>query len=225
MMTMAQHTHPATTQGGHPDAEAGSPDPGDGTRASGRPRDPDTERSILTATQDLLVESGYPGTTIAAVASRARCSKAAIYRRWTTKTDLVIAAVRALQIPVTMPDTGALRSDLLEAAMHFADDDSRAGAVLASLLGELGRDADLREAAYRTIGGPPVAVLVAVIERWIARGAIPADVPVDLIANIIPTAAFGSVTLRRRALPATTITDLIDAVLLPALRPGSADPS
>lgn len=193
-------------------------EPDDPPKPAGRPRDPDTERSILTATQDLLIETGYPGTTIAAVAARAHCGKSAIYRRWRTKVELVVAAVRALQVPSELPDTGDLRADLLAAAMHFADSDSRSGSVLASLLGELGRDAELREAAYRTIGGPPVATLVAVIERWIERGIVPPGVPVNLVANIIPTAAFGSVTLRQRALEPEAITDLVDFVLLPALR-------
>jgi AcrR family transcriptional regulator len=186
-------------------------------RAGGRPRDPEVERSILTATQDLLVEHGYGAMTIAAVAARAHCGKSAIYRRWPAKTDLVVAAVRALHTTAALPDTGSLREDLRATARHYADSDPRSAGVLASLLSELGRDPELRDAAYRAIGEPPVAALVAVIERWIARGAIPPDVPVQLIAGIIPTAAFGSVSLRRRALDPDTIDALVDAVILPAL--------
>ena len=40
---------------------------------------------------------------------------------------------------------------------------------------------------------------------------------VEVIAGIIPTAAFGSVTLRRRALDADAVAELVDYVLLPAL--------
>jgi AcrR family transcriptional regulator len=190
-------------------------------KTTGRPRDPEVERSILTATQDLLISNGYPGATIAEVARRARCSKAAIYRRWETKADLVVASVRALQVAPALPDTGDLREDLLAAAMHFAGADERSGAVLASLLGELGRDPELYDVAYRAVGRPPVAALIAVIERWIERGVVPADVPVPLIAGIVPTAAFGSVTLRKRPLDPETVTDLVDAVMLPALRAGT----
>ena len=45
----------------------------------GRPRDLELESRILSATQDLLIEIGYGGTTIAAVAERAHCGKSAIY--------------------------------------------------------------------------------------------------------------------------------------------------
>lgn len=187
------------------------------TPTTGRPRDPDVERSILAATQDLLIENGYAGTTIAAVAARARCSKAAIYRRWEAKADLVVAAVQTLHATAELPDTGVLRDDLLAAAMHFAGADVRSARVLASLLSEIGRDSELYEAAFRAIGRPPVEALIAVIERWIERGVIRPDARVSLIAGIVPTAAFGSVALRQRPLEPQAVEELVDYVLLPAL--------
>lgn len=188
---------------------------------SGRPRDPQVERSILAATQDLLVEGGYSATTIAAVAARARCGKSAIYRRWRTKPDLVVAAVLAAQRSYDAPDTGSLRGDFLAAAMHFADAGDRAADLLARVLSEIGRDPELYRAARASIGEPPVAMLVEVIERWIRRGVVSADVPVGLIADIVPTAAFGSVVLRQRGLPSQNIVDLVDHVVLPALSVGA----
>lgn len=188
------------------------------SRTAGRPRDPGVESAILSAVQSLLIENGYAGTTIAAVAQRAHCGRSAIYRRWETKAELVVAAVRALQVATDAPDTGTLRGDLLAAALHFADDDERTAGVLASILSEIGRDDELREVAYRVIGGPPVAVLTSVIERWRDRGEVRADAPVAVIAGIVPTAAFGSVSLRRRALEPEAVTELVDQVILPALR-------
>ncbi len=187
-------------------------------KPTGRPRDPGVEASILAAVQDLLIESGYSGTTIGAVADRARCGRSAIYRRWETKAELVVAAVGALQIAADVPDTGTLRGDLLEAAMHFARADDRTALVLASILSEIGRDEELRDVAYRVVGGPPVAALTAVIERWIERDEVRADAPVALIAGLVPTAAFGSVSLRRRALEPDAVVQLVDEVVLPALR-------
>ncbi len=75
------------------------------------------EIAILRATLELLAESGYDQLTIDAVAARARCSKATIYRRWPDKAALVITAVRrhAGQPGIAAPDTGSLRSDLCAA--------------------------------------------------------------------------------------------------------------
>ncbi|MFF9564621.1 TetR/AcrR family transcriptional regulator [Leifsonia sp. NPDC014704] len=183
----------------------------------GRPRDLELESRILSATQDLLIEIGYGGTTIAAVAERAHCGKSAIYRRWETKADLIVAAVRASQPRSTPPDTGSLRGDLLAAALHFAGSDERSGRVLASLLSAIGGDPALYEAAYREVGQPPVQALAAVIERWMAEGTVRKDVPAGLIAGIVPTAAFGSVVLRKQYLDREAVTELVDHVLLPAL--------
>ena len=60
---------------------------------AGRPRDPQVDAAIRTATLDLLVEEGYQATTIQAVARRAGVSAPSIYRRWPNKAQLVEAAV------------------------------------------------------------------------------------------------------------------------------------
>lgn len=183
----------------------------------GRPRNPNVDRAILDAAQDLLLERGYAGTTVAAVAERARCGKSAIYRRWPGKADLVVAAVLISQVPAVLPDTGSLRGDLVAAAMHFSGRDDRSARVLASMLTALGDDDELRATASREVGRPPVAAIAAVIERWIERGVVPATAPVALLAGIIPTAAFGSVVLQRRYLDESAVTELVDAVVIPAL--------
>ncbi|WP_197512088.1 TetR/AcrR family transcriptional regulator [Tessaracoccus coleopterorum] len=70
--------------------------------------------AILTATVDELRESGYAALTMDAVARRAGTGKASIYRRWTSRAELVQEAVyRLVPSPGDLPDTGTLRGDLL----------------------------------------------------------------------------------------------------------------
>ena len=183
----------------------------------GRPRDPSLDDRILTATRALLVEQGYAGMTLDGVAAAAGCGKSAIYRRFDGKAQLVVAAVKQLQAPWPVPDTGSLRDDLLACAMHYARADEQASAVLARLLAELGRDPELYDVAYQTIGRPPVAALISVIDRAKERGDARDDAPTELIAGIVPSVAFGSVTLQGRSLEPATIERLVDDVLLPAL--------
>src|SRR5271169_179483 len=57
--------------------------------AAGRPRDPRIDASILRAAAELLVEIGYSNVTMAAVAERAGTTKTALYRRWSSKAELV----------------------------------------------------------------------------------------------------------------------------------------
>ena len=164
------------------------------------------------------MERGLAGTTVDAVAQAAGSGKAAVYRRWPSKTDLVIAAVRALYDPPEVPDTGTLRGDLVACALNYARADDRSARVLASLLGEIPRDPALRRAAYEAIGEPASAVISAVMQRWVARGEIPASVPMSLLGGIIPAMAFRDVVFGGRPLDRQSAVDLVDRVLLPALR-------
>jgi len=164
-----------------------------------------------------LVQDGaqHPG---AGVGRQAGTGKAAVYRRWPSKTALVVAAVRAAQTDALVPDAGSLREDLLACARHYATGNERAATLLATLLGEAARDAELREAAFEAIGNPPVAALRSVVERWVERGEVDPPAPVDVLVDVIPSYAFRQVLTRGRALDESTAAALVDRVLLPALR-------
>lgn len=73
------------------------------------------ESALLGAAWEELVEVGYARLTMRSVAARARTSEPVLYRRWSNKDELVLAAMehRRATHPVAAPDTGALRSDLL----------------------------------------------------------------------------------------------------------------
>ncbi|MFB7720943.1 TetR/AcrR family transcriptional regulator [Nocardia sp. NPDC056100] len=79
----------------------------------GRPRDPQLDAQLLTATQELLVSEGYQATTIAAVARRAGVVTTSIYRRWPSKRALVEDAIFALDDFNHPVPSGDLRADLL----------------------------------------------------------------------------------------------------------------
>jgi AcrR family transcriptional regulator len=57
---------------------------------------PATDTSILDATIALLTEVGIGGTTTNAIVERSGCSKATIYRRWPTRTALILDALRTV---------------------------------------------------------------------------------------------------------------------------------
>src|SRR3954470_6760096 len=51
------------------------------------------EEEILDATVTVLAELGYDRLTMDAVATAAKASKATLYRRWSTKAELVVDAI------------------------------------------------------------------------------------------------------------------------------------
>lgn len=59
----------------------------------GPQRNPAIDEAVLRATRELLVENGYAGTSIDAIASRAGVGRPAIYRRWASKAHIVHDAV------------------------------------------------------------------------------------------------------------------------------------
>lgn len=65
-------------------------------RRSQEDRTASTQRALLQATIDCLVEYGYAGTTTRLVADRAGVSRGAQSHHYATKRDLVVAAIEAL---------------------------------------------------------------------------------------------------------------------------------
>ena len=74
------------------------------------------EAALLDAAWDELCAVGYPGFTLDGVAERARTSRPVLGRRWSNRTELVIAAMRHHYSDLSvhdLPDTGTLRGDVL----------------------------------------------------------------------------------------------------------------
>ncbi len=84
-----------------------------GIRKPGRPRSAQAHKAIIDAALELLAEEGYQGLSIEAVAARAGVGKTTIYRRWPSKEELVMEAIRHVQVDVSFVDTGNFRNDLV----------------------------------------------------------------------------------------------------------------
>jgi AcrR family transcriptional regulator len=178
------------------------------------------EDAILRATLELLAESGYDQLTIDAVAARARCSKATIYRRWPGKAALVSTAVRrhAGQPAAAAPDTGSLRSDLLAAleAMRSSLSGQDAALIL-GLLSAMHRDPELAGAVREQVLDAKREVFGAVIARAAARGQVRAAADVALLAEISSAVLLSRLLVTGEPLDDAFTQHLVDAVLLPAL--------
>ena len=79
---------------------------------TGRPRDATIDARALETARQLLVEQGFPATTIQAIAQRSGVHASAIYRRWPSRRDLIEDAVFAGLPSRRVRPTGNLRHDL-----------------------------------------------------------------------------------------------------------------
>jgi AcrR family transcriptional regulator len=101
----------------------------------GRRLDPAVSQAALDATMQLLAERGYAGLHVGDVADRAGIGLGALYRRWPTKRELVVCAIRALaaeqELPTTEDPVADLRVGLEEIANALAGPHAR---LLADIL-------------------------------------------------------------------------------------------
>ncbi|MFC7620766.1 TetR/AcrR family transcriptional regulator [Microlunatus sp. GCM10028923] len=194
----------------------------------GRPRDDELEQRILAAVGTLLSEAGYEGVTFEEVARRSGAAKASLYRRWKTKREMVIAALKAgpaRRDGADAIDTGSLRGDLLALCRRLDQTMRSADSRTAMLLLQAGlEDPELCEAIEVSTGPTGARLPGPVIDAAIARGELPAGADPFPYEEIV-----GSALLLRRVnglLADDAYLDaLIDTVLLPALtatagRPG-----
>ena len=158
----------------------------------GRPREARLDGAILAATLELIAEVGVHDLRMDAVAERAGVGKAAIYRRYRSKDDLVTATVAALVSEITVPDTGSTREDLLALmrdAVEVYRDPVKAG-VMPSLVGAMPQRPELARAIRDGFLAQRRAALRAVLDRGVARGDLRADLDVELALDVLGGALF-----------------------------------
>ncbi|OBF88328.1 transcriptional regulator [Mycolicibacterium flavescens] len=170
--------------------------PVDKTPGAGRPRDPRIDAAILRATADLLAEIGYSNLTIAAVAERAGTTKTALYRRWSSKAELVHeAAFPAAPTAIATPP-GDIAADIR--AMLTATRDVFASpvvrAALPGLIADMVADDELNVRVMDRFTGVFAAVRDRVADA-VRRGEVYPDVDPDRLVEVI-----GGATLLRMLL-------------------------
>ncbi|MGO1055169.1 TetR/AcrR family transcriptional regulator [Crossiella sp. CA198] len=137
--------------------------------------------AVLEAADDLLVEKGFAGVTVEAIAASAGVAKQTIYRWWSTKTDILLDAfLQDAAEDLVVPDHGDLGPDLrdyLRRLTHFLTR-SDAGAVLRALLGHAQHDPGFAAVLRTRFLDEQHDRDRLAIERAVHRGQLPADLDV-----------------------------------------------
>jgi AcrR family transcriptional regulator len=182
------------------------------------------ETEILGAVLALLQEVGYDQLTMDAVAKGSRASKATLYRRWTSKADLVVDAVsRAKGLPDV--DTGELRADLVTMACAAGGLLDRVPtSVTASLVTALHRDPDLSAVFQKKFLGPRRDLARGILQRALTRGDLGSGADPELLADILPAMVVHRVLVLRLPVGPAEIEHIIDHVVLPACRADNPSP-
>ncbi|MEU1131167.1 TetR/AcrR family transcriptional regulator C-terminal ligand-binding domain-containing protein [Streptomyces sp. NPDC005900] len=181
------------------------------------------EQAILDAALEQLGTVGWSGLTMEGVAAAAQTGKAAVYRRWPSKVDLVADALRAaLPSFEGAPDLGGVREDLLalcarmRAAMY-----SRPGFALRSVLHECDTATAERfhDVIFQGLIEPSVKLIKEVVHRGIERGEVRSDGTADYVCDVIPAMLMYRSKVCGSEWRDEDFEALIDQVMVPLLRP------
>ncbi|MEW1870745.1 TetR/AcrR family transcriptional regulator [Streptomyces caelestis] len=184
------------------------------------------ERAILDAALEQLSTVGWNGLTMEGVAAGAQTGKAAVYRRWPSKEDLVADALRAgLPRFDAAPDLGGVREDLLHLCLRARDAMfSQPGCALRSVIHEC--DTHQAERFHAVIFDglvePTIKMLRAVIERGIERGEVRADAANGYVFDAIPAMMMYRSKMCGSEWPDADLEEMIDRLMVPLLRPAGS---
>jgi AcrR family transcriptional regulator len=185
--------------------------------------------AITEAVLDELATQGYGRLSMEAVAKRAGVGKSALYRRWPSKQDMVVAVLSEASVPLAeVPDSGSLRTDLLATLRAVRDwiTHRRFATILPDLTAEAARNPALAEAIQATVGEPRRALGAAVLRRAMDRGELPTDLDLELALDLTAALLYWRLTVRQAPAGPRYLEQLADHILRAVnARPGSAAPS
>jgi AcrR family transcriptional regulator len=182
--------------------------------APGRPRSNRAHQAILQAALELLDEQGYRALTIEAIAARAGVGKQTIYRWWPSKAEIILEAYTTYtDMLVPYPNTGSLRSDLLEyleISFYYLREK---GHILRGLMAEAQLDEEIGKAFQRVFLRPRREELIEVLKRGIQRGDLPPNTNPDVLSDVIYGAKWYRLMVQHAPLDQEFAQQLVDMVM------------
>ena len=160
-------------------------------KSIGARRSLESAEAILEAAEAVLIENGYSGFSIEAVARRARAGKPTIYRWWPSKTALLLEVYQRQKRDIAYSDTGSIEEDLFIFAKSLFSQwrDTPAGNIFRSLVAEAQQDPAAAEALAEYSAGRR-AHTGKLVERAKARGEVAEDVEPSQIADMVSSYAW-----------------------------------
>ncbi|NBE95866.1 TetR/AcrR family transcriptional regulator [Nonomuraea sp. KC401] len=181
------------------------------------------EEAIVEAAWDELREAGYAKATMNNIARRAGTSKHVLYRRWKNQPELFLAALKRFAATADVPDTGDVRDDLAALLGRIRQVfDLLPGDLISGLITDSRNDAALFDEVRTYVMGEGVHDVTRVILRRAAdRGQIEPGLPAARILRLPIDLLRNEYLMSRGPLPAETVTEIIDDIVMPLLRPAA----
>jgi AcrR family transcriptional regulator len=169
---------------------------------------------VLDAVLTVLGEAGYGGLTLEDVARRAGTTKPAIYRRWPSRQQLVLAALRTRMGHAGAPDTGCTLCDVDECLKVFVAVFRRMPPnVLGPLFADCAHDPSLQAEFMTTLFDPPRAAVKEALDRAHERGHLRENIDRDLMVDLIGSLVHYRAMFRHAGTTDDEIERVVEALL------------
>ncbi len=149
----------------------------------GRPRSEDVDLVILESVLDTIAEDGINKVTMEGIAQRAGVSKASLYRRFPTKSDMAKAAVEHIRSESpTIPERGSAYERLLYVmeATRASIQGSRYGRIMLAVISHSHDHPELAQLVYDRILQPRRMRIREIVEQGIEAGEFPSTLNIDV---------------------------------------------
>jgi AcrR family transcriptional regulator len=158
------------------------------TRPRGRPRDPQVEHDVVASALEHLADVGFMRFSVESVAAMSGVSKAAIYRRFTGRDELITASLARLNDDLpAVPQSGSAheRLSVMLSRIRSGISSSLTGRIMMHVVGEGQRQPELTEVFFQQVLKPRRSRIIEVLNDGIRDGEFAADLNVDTTVAVL----------------------------------------
>lgn len=162
------------------------------------------------------VEKGYASISLESVAKRAGVGKAAIYRRWPSKFELVTELVNKTGADlIFIPDTGRLKEDIFQLLKQLRRvlRHRLIKRILPDLHAEMGRNSALAQAIRSKLQIQRRQSGETLIKRAIERKEISPDTNVEMILDLIGSMIYWRMIITKNRADSQYLHELTELIL------------
>jgi AcrR family transcriptional regulator len=182
-------------------------------RRQGSRPDPSIDAAVLAATRRLLIDRGYAATTIDLIATTAGVSRPTVYRRWSSKAQLVHEALFPDLGPEPPEDDFAAEiTRLCRGALRMYGDAAVREAI-PGLLNDLRSNRQLCRVLSDRLEATARSQLAARVGDAVADGTARPGISADMVMDVIAGGAWYAVCVRRIKDVDTAAKELAELVL------------
>ncbi|MBD1848297.1 TetR/AcrR family transcriptional regulator [Cyanobacteria bacterium FACHB-63] len=152
-------------------------------KSPGRPRSAQSHQAMLQTTLELLAEVGFEAMSIEAIATRAGVGKTTIYRRYSSKAELVADAIESIREEIVIPDTGSLWGDITALIQNAAQISLNplGRQTVAMIISSASSNAEFAQIYWTKYLQPRREAFAVVLERAKARQEVKPDLDPSLV--------------------------------------------